>query len=651
MVVGMAKSGLSNHVDAYNEWKNRLRDEIGNYRSWLGVNELASDDVIHRLKRGMDVLKNDHLTIAFVGEYSRGKTELINALIFSEYGQRMLPSQAGRTTMCPTELFYDNDEKRCYLKLLPIETRMEARSIAELKLDSEAWHEIEIIADDAEQLSASLMQVASTRSATVAEARALGFDEQMLELDESDESKVIIPVWRHALISLDNPLLKKGLNILDTPGLNALGSEPELTISMIPKAQAVIFLLSADAGVTASDMAIWNEYIATEDADHRAGRFAVLNKIDVLWDDLQGEKYTAASIERVRKDTANKLGMAAEDVIPLSAKQALIARVRKDDLLLQKSAIAKLEKLISQGILAQKESLLFDALVSDISEMLASSQSILTGRLDSLKAQYQELIDHEVSQEELQNFANKTHLEHDAHYRKLITLKSSRRLMQSQGEILQQLASTDNFNALVAETRKSLQDSWSTLGMKRAMDQFFHSLDKLVDGVCIEAQLADKMVHSIYDRFKKDGAAAHLHPKAFSVKKERQALRELKAQAKKFHRNPKIIMTEQTLLIKRFFNSFVQEARGIHARVLKEAKRWPDEALLPLMQFTLEQKKALEKQVAQLKDLASQSKDARDQQTSLEQMIESVQATIDEARQIETRLCEAPPRQVMAASL
>ena len=94
----MANSGLSHQVDVYNEWKNRLRDEIGNYKSWLGTNNLASDDVIHRLKRGMDVLKDDHLTIAFVGEYSRGKTELINALIFSEYGQRMLPSQAGRTT-------------------------------------------------------------------------------------------------------------------------------------------------------------------------------------------------------------------------------------------------------------------------------------------------------------------------------------------------------------------------------------------------------------------------------------------------------------------------------------------------------------------------------------------------------------------------
>jgi hypothetical protein len=46
-------------------------------------------------------------------------------------------------------------------------------------------------------------------------------------------------------------------------------------------------------------MTIWKEHIDTEHADHRAGRFAVLNKIDVLWDDLQGEKHTNDDIERI----------------------------------------------------------------------------------------------------------------------------------------------------------------------------------------------------------------------------------------------------------------------------------------------------------------------------------------------------------------
>jgi len=120
---------------------------------------------------------------------------------------------------------------------------------------------------------------------------------------------------------------------------------------MVPKAQAIIFILSADAGVTASDLSIWKRFVQTKDADHRAGRFAVLNKIDVLWDDLQGDTHVAASIEQVRQNTANHLNIDIDDVIPLSAKQGLVARVKQDDILLQKSALPKLERLISKRIL------------------------------------------------------------------------------------------------------------------------------------------------------------------------------------------------------------------------------------------------------------------------------------------------------------
>ena len=74
-----------------------------------------------------------------MGEYSRGKTELINALFFSEYGQRMLPSQAGRTTMCPTELFFDRTSNSNYLLLLPIETRTGELSLQQLRKQPERW--------------------------------------------------------------------------------------------------------------------------------------------------------------------------------------------------------------------------------------------------------------------------------------------------------------------------------------------------------------------------------------------------------------------------------------------------------------------------------------------------------------------------------
>src|SRR5690554_7778056 len=77
-------------------------------------------------------------------------------------------------------------------------------------------------------MKASLEEVSRTKSVSVEEARALGFQDEALDYDPQNSRQVIIPAWRHALISLKNPLLEQGLRILDTPGLNALGSEPEL---------------------------------------------------------------------------------------------------------------------------------------------------------------------------------------------------------------------------------------------------------------------------------------------------------------------------------------------------------------------------------------------------------------------------------------
>ncbi len=639
----MGMQSFSGKVSAYQNWKRHLQTEIVNYQAWLAENEIESDDLQLSLQRGLSMLRDDELTIAFVGEYSRGKTELINAIVFADAGRRILPSQAGRTTMCPTELFYDHYRDACYMRLLPIETRLQERSIADFKKDPDAWHEIPLDPNDPEKMSFSLRQVASTRVVSRAEARSLGFDENSLEAEPNSRDRVIIPAWRHALISIDSPILRKGVRILDTPGLNALGSEPELTISMIPKAHAVIFVLSADTGVTASDLAIWREYITIKGADHRGGRFAVLNKIDVLWDDIQGPAVTLENIERVSRSTAEHLNIAVDDVIPVSAKQGLLAKARKDEELLRRSALLRLEKLISSRIMADKEKVISEELTGNVLEMLQSSQSMLRQRLSNLYERKDSLTCSSVSPEALQDLADRTQRDHEHYYKKLITLKSSRRLMHSQGEILQQLVSKEQFDGIIEQTRKALNDSWSTLGMNRAMREFFEHMERMIESVSLEARMADKMVAAIYQRFTVDIGVGHLKPKAFSIQKQRQRVRDLQTRSIQFRRNPKMIMTEQTQLIKRFFNTFVLEAQDIHQQLQTEAKRWPDEALLPLMQYTLEQRKLLEKQVATLKSLASSNKDVRTQQSSLEEMIRKVTEQLIQVENIAKRLKRIPP--------
>ncbi len=131
-----------------------------------------------------------------------------------------------------------------------------------------------------------------------------------------DDGLVEVPRWRHALINFPHPLLKQGLVILDTPGLNAIGAEPELTLSQLPNAHAVLFILAADTGVTQSDLSIWKEHICTGGSTRR-GRMVVLNKIDGQWDELKTVEEIEAEVDRQVASCASILDLPVSQVFPL----------------------------------------------------------------------------------------------------------------------------------------------------------------------------------------------------------------------------------------------------------------------------------------------------------------------------------------------
>ena len=99
--------------------------------------------------------------------------------------------------------------------------------------------------------------------------------------------------------------------ILDTPGLNAIGTEPELTLNLLPNAHAVLFILAADAGVTKTDIDVWTKHIVGESPASREGRLVILNKIDGLWDDLRTAAEIEAEIARQVRTSAQLLDASA----------------------------------------------------------------------------------------------------------------------------------------------------------------------------------------------------------------------------------------------------------------------------------------------------------------------------------------------------
>mgnify|MGYP000420299652 CR=1 FL=1 len=142
---------LERYFTAYDEWRNGALDALESLARTLESLGVANEVFRSRLDAARERLREECLRLAFVAEFSRGKSELINALVFSSLGARALPSRSGRTTMCPTELGYDPEIAPC-LRLLPIETRLQPQGLAEWRLRPEHWVQLALDVNDADQV-------------------------------------------------------------------------------------------------------------------------------------------------------------------------------------------------------------------------------------------------------------------------------------------------------------------------------------------------------------------------------------------------------------------------------------------------------------------------------------------------------------------
>jgi hypothetical protein len=343
-------------LDALGGWRAALGERAEALARFLDEHDLAHGEAAEQIAALRERLGNEKLVVAFVAEFSRGKSELINAIFFADTGRRILPATPGRTTMCPVELGWRADEPASLL-LLPIETRLEGLSLGEMRAQPRAWRRLALDIGYADKLAESLQEVTRTEWVTEDQARALGFWDDATPDDNPprDESgKVEVPAWRHALINYPHPLLKQGLVVLDTPGLNAIGAEPELTLSLLPSAHATVFILGADTGVTTSDLVIWRDHLGA----HAPTRFVVLNKIDALEDPLATLEQVEAQISQQQRETARTLGVPLQRVFPLSARQALAARVNGDEMGLNESRLPLLEAALGAQLLPQRRQVL-----------------------------------------------------------------------------------------------------------------------------------------------------------------------------------------------------------------------------------------------------------------------------------------------------
>ena len=103
---GETTNPLAQQVTQFNAWKKSIASEISRYRLWLN-NHDHNVLLQQRLQEVLALFATERLRVVLVGEFSRGKTELINALLSQAVGARLFPTRVGRSSICLVELFCD----------------------------------------------------------------------------------------------------------------------------------------------------------------------------------------------------------------------------------------------------------------------------------------------------------------------------------------------------------------------------------------------------------------------------------------------------------------------------------------------------------------------------------------------------------------
>ncbi len=165
--------------------------------------------------------------------------------------------------------------------------------------------------------------------------------------------------------------------IVDTPGTNAVLREHEdLTRDFIPRADLVLFITSADRPFTESERAFleairaWGKKVVV-----------VVNKVDLLESPEDVERVVAF----VREQAQRTLGFAPE-VFPVSARQALRARLGGDEAALEASGLPAFEARVTATLdEAERFRLKLENPLGVGRRVLGEARALVDGRLAVLK--------------------------------------------------------------------------------------------------------------------------------------------------------------------------------------------------------------------------------------------------------------------------
>jgi GTP-binding protein EngB required for normal cell division len=297
--------------------------------------EFVSDaDRLHALG---ERLREARCHLAVLGQFKRGKSTLINALL----GESVLPVSVVPITSIPT--FLQGGE----------------HPLARVEFDDGK---------------------ADERFAEQNSAKLAAFLARFVTESENPHNRLGV-----RLVEATYPaaVLRHGLTLIDTPGIGStFRHNTETTVNFLPQCDAALFVVSADPPITEVEV----EFLKV--ARRKLARiFFILNKVDYL---ETGER--RAAVEFLQQVLCEQAGFdTPPPIFCASARQGLAARQNHDAAAWECSGVAEIEHGIVDFLLTEKTDVLNRALSRKAEDILADVQRRLELTVRSLQMPVAEL--------------------------------------------------------------------------------------------------------------------------------------------------------------------------------------------------------------------------------------------------------------------
>ena len=310
-----------------------ILDRLVNVVDGLGEEFSAIDKTLRTLR---ERLVTERFHLALLGQFKRGNSTLINALI----GEPLLPSSILPLTSIPT--FLSAGPKRL-LRIVFLDGRTE------------------------EFTDLACNEAAEILVKHVTEER-------------NPQNRLAVS---SAEVEHPASFLRDGVVVIDTPGIGStLRHNTEATLAFLHQCDAALFVVSADPPITDVEL----DFLKAVHA--KVSRlFFAMNKIDYL---EVGERHQA--VHFFKKVVGDVVGVDTNDpILSISARQGLQAKLNRDEALWRSSGVAALEGCLLQFFIRDKAQTLQSALARKALDAVADVRTRIRLQLRSLQLPMGEL--------------------------------------------------------------------------------------------------------------------------------------------------------------------------------------------------------------------------------------------------------------------